>query len=202
MVSEQEPMASDASYSVVISIDDSLSSYYLHHEDSPSSVLKSQILLGENYHTWSKSMIMALTVGFIDGSITKPSSTNALYRPWIRSNNMVLSWLLNSISKDIAASVLYINTSDEMWLDLKERFSQRNGPRIFQLQKAIYAHSQGSESMSLYYTKLKGLLDELMNDRPIPECSCGSSKSNLEYQHQDHVFQFLMGLNDSFSHIK
>ncbi len=114
--------------------------------------------------------------------VPSPSlSTDALYRRWIRSNNTVLSWLLNSISKDIAASVLYINTSDEMWLDLKERFSQRNGPRIFQLQKAIYAHSQGSESMSLYYTKLKGLLDELMNYRPIPECSCGSSKYNLEY---------------------
>jgi len=56
--------------------------------------------------------------------VPSPSlSTDALYRRWIRSNNMVLSWLLNSISKDIAASVLYINTSDEMWLDLKERFS-------------------------------------------------------------------------------
>jgi len=55
--------------------------------------------------------------------VPSPSlSTDALYRRWIRSNNMVLSWLLNSISKDIAASVLYINTSDEMWLDLKERF--------------------------------------------------------------------------------
>jgi hypothetical protein len=73
-------------------------------------------------------MIMTLAaknkVSFIDGSIIKPSSTtDSLYRPWIRSNNMVLSWLLNSISKDIAASVIYINTSEEMWLNLKERFS-------------------------------------------------------------------------------
>jgi len=207
MVSEQESMASDSTYSAVISIDDASSPYYLHHGDSPGSVLVSQLLHGENYHTWSRSMIMALTaknkIGFIDGSITKPSSTtDALHRPWIRSNNMVLSWLLNSISKDIAASVIYINTAQEMWLDLKERFSQRNGPRIFQLQKAISAHTQGSESVSLYFTKLKGLWDELVNYRPIPECSCGSSKSNLDYQHQDYVFQFLMGLNDSFSHIR
>jgi hypothetical protein len=56
--------------------------------------------------------------------------------------------------------------------------------------------------VSLYFTKLKGLWDELVNYRPILECSCGSSKSNLDYQHQDYVFQFLMGLNDSFSHIR
>jgi hypothetical protein len=76
MVSEQEPMVSNASYSAVISIDDLLSLYYLHHGDSPGSVLVSQILLSENYHTWSRLMIIALTaknkIGFIDGSITKP----------------------------------------------------------------------------------------------------------------------------------
>jgi hypothetical protein len=53
-----------------------LSLYYLHHGDSPGSVLVSQILLSENYHTWSRLMIIALTaknkIGFIDGSITKP----------------------------------------------------------------------------------------------------------------------------------
>lgn len=200
-------MASDSTYSAVIFIDDASSPYYCHHGDSPNSVLVSQLLHGKNYHTWSRSMIMALTaknkIGFIDGSITKPSSTtDALHCPWIRSNNMVLSWLLNSISKDMAASVIYINTAQEMWLDLKECFSQKNGPWIFQLQKAISAQTQGSESVSLYFTKLKGLWDELMNYRPIPECSCGSSKSNLDYQHQDYVFQFLMGLNDSFSHIR
>jgi len=49
---------------------------------------------------------------------------------------------LNSVSKDIAASVIYINSTDDMWNDLKDHFSQKNGPRIFQLQKAISSHSQ------------------------------------------------------------
>jgi len=71
-----------------------------------------------------------------------------------------------------------------MWLDLKERLSQRNGPRIFQLQKVISAHSQGNASMSFYYTKLKGLWDELIKYRPIPKYSYGSSKSTMEYHHK------------------
>jgi hypothetical protein len=91
----------------------------------------------------------------------------------------------HSISKDITVSVIYINTIEEMWQDLKERFSHRNGPRISQLQKTISANSQGNVSMSFYNTKLKGLWDELIHCRPIPKCSSGSSKSILEYHHQD-----------------
>lgn len=134
-------MASDSNSSE-IPIEDPSSPYYLHHGDSPGSVLVSQVLTGDNYNTWSRSVMMALIaknkIRFIDGSLSSPPpSSEVMYHAWTRSNNMVLSWLLNSISKDIAASVLYTNTAEEMWLDFKERFSQKNGPRIFRLQKAI-----------------------------------------------------------------
>jgi len=125
-----------------------------------------------------------------------------LLSAWIRCNNMVLSWIMNSVSKEIAASIIYITTAEAMWKDLKERFSQGNAPRIFQLQKTMSALSQGNSSVSAYYTRLKGLWDELANYRPIPACSCGGLKTVVEYNHQEYVFQFLMGLNDSFSHIR
>jgi hypothetical protein len=50
---------------------------------------------------------------------------------------MVLSWILNSVLEEIAASVVYINIAKEMWIDKKERFSKRNSPTTLQLQKAI-----------------------------------------------------------------
>jgi hypothetical protein len=53
-----------------------------------------------------------------------------------------------------------------------------------------------------YFTKIKALWDELSNYRLIPYCSCGSMKTIHEYFHHEYVFQFLMGLNDSFSHIR
>lgn len=89
-----------------------------------------------------------------------------------------------------------------MWNDLKERFSQSNGPRVFQLQKAVFDLTQGNNSVSSYYTHLKGLWDELSNFRPIPNCSCGALKVLLDYHHQEYVFHFLVGLNESFSHIR
>ena len=55
---------------------------------------------------------------------------------------MVISWILNSVSKDIASSVIYANTTQEMWEDLKERFAQGNGPQVFEIQKAISSLTQ------------------------------------------------------------
>jgi hypothetical protein len=151
-------------------------------------------------------MTMALSaknkLGFIDGSLQKLVVDAPEYHAWDRCNNMVLSWILNSVSQEISISIIYIEWAQEIWNDIKERFSQSNGPRIFQLHKAISALSQGINSVSSYYTVLKGFWDKLNDYRPLPLCSCGTSRTFLEYQHREYIFQFLMGLNESFSHIR
>ncbi|XP_042974886.1 uncharacterized protein LOC122306524 [Carya illinoinensis] len=85
---------------------------------------------------------------------------------------MILSWILNSLSKEIAASVIYVESAKEMWSDLQERFSQGNGPQIFGLQKTISSLMQNDLSISAYFTQIKGLWDEL-NYRPLPVWSYG-----------------------------
>jgi len=192
---------------IIIDMSESFTNpYYLHHANSLGSVLVSALLDEDTYHSWSRSMIIALTaknkLGFVDGSIVKLAPTASTYLPWIRCNIMVLSWILNSISKDITASVIYLNTVQEIWLDLKERFSHKNGPRIYQIQKSISTLSQENLSISAYYTKLKALWEELNNYSPISAYSYGAQQSALEYFQQESVFQFLMGLNDSYAHIR
>jgi hypothetical protein len=100
------------------------SPYHLHHGDSPGTVLVSQLLDGDNYHTWSRSMVMALTaknkLSFLNSSLDKPfDESSAEYHAWICSNTMVTSWLLNSVSKDIAVSVIYIDNVVDVWTDLE-----------------------------------------------------------------------------------
>ena len=116
--------------------------YYLHHSDSPRQVLVSQQLTGENYTNWSRTMLIALSVknklGFVDGSIAKPPGTDAnLFNSWIRNNNMVISWILNSVSKEISANIKFVSSAREIWLDLKDCFQHKNGPRIFQLKREL-----------------------------------------------------------------
>uniref|UniRef100_A0A2N9IXA8 Uncharacterized protein n=1 Tax=Fagus sylvatica TaxID=28930 RepID=A0A2N9IXA8_FAGSY len=82
------------------------------------------------------------------------------------------SWILNSLSKEISASVIYLDTSIEVWKDLKERFSQEES------------------------------WDELMNYRPIPACTCGALKTLMDYQHSEYVMKFLVGLDDSYASVR
>ena len=75
--------------------DDPANKYYLHHGDSPGVILVSQPLVGDNYHTWSRSMVMALTaknkVGFVNGLIEQPKDESLpAYNAWVRCNTMVI----------------------------------------------------------------------------------------------------------------
>ncbi|KAA8542769.1 hypothetical protein F0562_023921 [Nyssa sinensis] len=95
-----------------------------------------QQLNGDNYPTWAWAMSKALSaknkLGFVNVTLTKPTNpSDPLYSAWERCNDMVLSWILNSVTKNIASSILYIDIAADAWKDLKERFSQGNRPRIF-----------------------------------------------------------------------
>ncbi|XP_022889320.1 uncharacterized protein LOC111404796 [Olea europaea var. sylvestris] len=153
-------------------------------------------------------MIIALSVknklGFINGTITKPADSKAeLINAWIRNNNMVISWNLNSISKEISASVIYASTAHEIWNDLKDRFQQKNGPRIFQLRRDLMNLTQDQSNVN--FTKLKTIWEELSNYHPTcscGKCTCGGVKELNNYYQMEYIMAFLMGLHDSFSQIR
>lgn len=56
---------------------------------------------------------------------------------------------------------------------------------------------QNNGIASVYLSKLKSLLDELLNYESIPNCTCGGLREVIEYQQRDWVMKFLLGLNDS-----
>ncbi|XP_073062030.1 uncharacterized protein [Primulina eburnea] len=191
-------------------IDDPSSPYFLHHSDNLGLVLISQPLTGDNFASWSRAMRIALSVknklGFIDGSIPKPADSEVnLLSAWVRNNNIVISWLLNSVSKYISASILFAESAEDIWIDLKDCFQQSNGPRIFQLRRDLINLRQGQDPVSVYFTKIKALWEELNHFRPM--CSCGkcvcNGVKNLEaYIQMDYTMIFLMGLNESFTHLR
>ncbi|KAL6311626.1 hypothetical protein AAG906_027478 [Vitis piasezkii] len=113
--------------------------YFTHHSDHPGLVLISKSLNGDNYSAWKRAMILALNsknkLGFVNGSIKAPSKETDPegYGTWSRCNDMVHSWIVNTLNLEIADSVIYYSTAHEVWEDLRERFSQSNAPRIFEI---------------------------------------------------------------------
>ncbi|KAL0385738.1 UNVERIFIED_CONTAM: hypothetical protein Sradi_2968100 [Sesamum radiatum] len=131
--------------------------------------------------------------GFINGKITKPNEEDEEFEQW-----EVISWILNSISKDIVASFLYIDTERELWLELEARFEVSNGPLMYQLQREIVSAAQGTHSVSSYFNRLKKLWDELRCLASTPSCRCRATKEIANLYQRDHLMQFLMDLNQSF----
>jgi hypothetical protein len=96
------------------------SSFVLNNADNASILLVCTPLTRDNYNSWSRFMLMALNaknkIGFIDGTLTKPSNTaSSEFRIWTRCNDLVASWIMNSILKKIASSLIY-TTIVEDWI--------------------------------------------------------------------------------------
>ncbi|EOY03968.1 Uncharacterized protein TCM_019201 [Theobroma cacao] len=93
-------------------LEDLQSFYYVHHTNNHGSVVVNPKLTSTNYITWSRSFLLALSirnkVSFIDETIPKPCMTDPLYSSWIRCNNLIVAWLLDSITPPIALTMFYM----------------------------------------------------------------------------------------------
>lgn len=100
----------------------------------------------KNYHSWPRAMVLVLTtkkkIGFMNRKILMPDLDSPLYEDWQSCNTMVLSWLINSMHIDVSSSIAYCETAREMWIELKNLFSQGNGPKIYNMQREISYISQ------------------------------------------------------------
>jgi len=162
---------------------------------------------GKGYQGWKRSVFIALSaknkLGFISGSAAAPSSDSPDLQVWSRCNDMVTSWLLNSLSKEIADSVIYSKTARDLWISLEQRFGQSNGAKLFHLQQELSRLTQGNNNIAGYFTQLKRLWDELDSLNSNIKCGCVcvcEGKQKLEKSLQDErLIKFLMGLNDTYS---
>ncbi|XP_074356820.1 uncharacterized protein LOC141696596 [Apium graveolens] len=162
--------------------------YYLSTSDHPGLSLVSEVLTDQNYHHWSRSVSIALSaklkLGFIDGSQVKPAANSPLLVLWMHSNDLI-------------------------WDDLHHRYAQNNVPRLFSIRKELSSLTQGTKSVTTYFTKFRGLMDELDNLAPIPRCVCQIPACNCQhtqkltqYEQLMKLSQFLMGLNEQFTSIR
>lgn len=133
--------------------------YFLHSSDHAGLILVSDRLeTGADFQSWRRSICMALNVrnklGFIDGTISKPSDNHRDSGSWSRCNDMVATWLMNSVSKKIGQSLLFISTAEGIWQNLMSRFKQDDAPRVYEIEQRLSTIQQGAMDVSTYYTVL------------------------------------------------
>ncbi|XP_071739001.1 uncharacterized protein [Rutidosis leptorrhynchoides] len=145
--------------------------------------------------------------GFVDGSISMPKEDSADFMNWKRCNAMVRGWLVSSMVKEIKNSVKYTATARDIWVDLEERFGKENAPRAYELRRTLTAIHQGNMSISAYYTKLRGVWDEIQSVTIMPTCSCNLCTCDIGkaigiMRDKERLYDFLMGLNEEYNAIR
>ncbi|XP_071739051.1 uncharacterized protein [Rutidosis leptorrhynchoides] len=133
----------------------------------------------------------------VTGEFTKPAVNSETRALWERTNDMIISWILNTITDQINNSLNFVNTACELWRELHEHYSQLDGHRIYQLSNEIAQLKQNQCSIETYYHKLKGYWDEIDAIEAPHMCTCTcrkKSKGSPQSQNQASLSHYLLNL--------
>ena len=178
----------------------------LHNSDSPRVVLVNVPLTGENYLTWSISILIALRakdkVHFVTEKHKKPEKDSKYFEQWQKVDNIVFLGFLTLFPekswRHFYIPRLLMNCG-KSWLNALEVAMDL---KIYQIVREINSFQKGNMNVMVYFTKLKKVWDELSCFILFPLCTCGATKEMSEICESDILTQFLMGLNSSYDQVK
>jgi len=80
---------------------------------------------------------------FIDRSVPIPPMDDLNWNAWERCNNLIYSWILNSVSPQIPQTILFHEYAIDVWIKLQECFSKVDRIRVASLRFSINNLKQG-----------------------------------------------------------
>lgn len=185
------------------------------HSENPGLVLINFSLnANNNILAWKNSITRALIakekLRFIQEDEETPAEGSLEFNRWRRNDCLVMSWILNTISKDLTEGFSYVASAKELWKAIKHGFEEYSGPMLYGIKRDTSLFSQGNLSILMYFNKLKKYWDELLMLRPIPSCkcsarrnfACNANKKIADQFEEDKLIQFLIGLDDHYRHIE
>ena len=85
---------------------------------------------------------------FLEGKHLKPTTYDEEIQESERCDFMIRSWLLASMKPNVAASLVGMQSTRQLWEEILERYAQTNTPQLFQLQKELWECQQNNLSVS------------------------------------------------------
>ncbi|KAF3777265.1 hypothetical protein EJ110_NYTH46202 [Nymphaea thermarum] len=151
---------------------------------------------GSNYEIWSRVFMMSV-IGHQNEHVieeNEPVEKSGKYVYWKEDNNIVMSWIMNSVQPQIASTIAYYTSAKQMWDFLKQTYSNdKNVNKILQVEEELLNLQQGDQSLAQYLASLKSISERLKALRPpCPTCY----KTHVE---QSMVAKFLQGLSSEYA---
>jgi gag-polypeptide of LTR copia-type len=175
----------------------------VYYDANPALKLTTEMLNGNNYLSWSESVLLALGAKSLLNHITdhqnSPIKTDPYYNQWIATDKLVRLWVLNSMEPPISRLFFSSNSAFDLWQTVKDMFGQQNNfDRIFQLKRELYQTKQGSQTITQLYGSIKSKLDELNMYEPI---TADLKILQQRYEH-DRVYLLLNALNSDYEQVR
>ncbi|KAJ8770498.1 hypothetical protein K2173_017989 [Erythroxylum novogranatense] len=127
-------------------------------------------LTSTNYLLWRTQMIPLLCgqqlIHHIDGTNTPPpkeinNSPNPEYTTWYIKDQIVLSWILSSLSESVLSQVVGATTAYTAWSQLQTTYASGSRTQIRTLKNTLHALSRGNETIATYMERAKRIYDQL-----------------------------------------
>ncbi|GJZ19313.1 hypothetical protein Tco_0555903 [Tanacetum coccineum] len=114
----------------------------------------------------ARSMMIALNaknkLKIVTGEYNEPEANSRNRALWERTNDMIISWILNTIAEKISNSLNSLNTASGLWNELQEHYLQLDGHRIYQITNDLGQWRKRSKK------ETNSILDEVI-------CKCQGS---------------------------
>ena len=141
-------------------------------------------------------------LGYINGDIPQPHSTNPTFRKWRTDNAIVKGWLINSMDPSLIGNFIQFPITKLVWDSIATTyFDGSDTSQAYDLRRCVTQLKQAGGSLEKYYNDFQGLWREIDFRRPNPmECEVDIHNYNLLFQ-EDKVYVFLDGLDDRLDKI-
>lgn len=87
-------------------------------------------LNGHNFLQWSQSVMMFICGRGKDELLletsSRPETSDPKFKAWKSENNLVMSWLINSMAPEIGENFLLYRSAKEIWEAARETYSSRD----------------------------------------------------------------------------
>ncbi|XP_062112374.1 uncharacterized protein LOC133823554 [Humulus lupulus] len=109
--------------------------YFLGTGDHPGLILASPPLTDKNFQQWHRDFNISIGAknksAFLNGTLPRPLPTDPFFSSWQRCNQMIMSWIIHSVSPNLKSSIKFLDTAAEMWAELNNLFDQGNNLEFF-----------------------------------------------------------------------
>jgi len=140
---------------------------------------------------------------YLTGEAVMPETSDPGFRKWKTENNMIMSWLINSMNNDIGENFLLFGTAKEIWDAARETYSSHeNTAELFQIETILQDFRQGDQTVNQYFNTLTRHWQHL-DLFEIYSWKCPDDLALYKkIVEQKRIFKFLLGLNKDLDQVR